>query len=159
MTQTGQTGGYGTASRERPGIVTAAAIVLIVIGALGTVGGLLGLVGGGLVAGFGGGLEFFFILALVGLIVAILALVAGIGILTGKSWGRNLGIGVSVAAILLSVVSAFLTASIVSQIEQASGVSAAGGDLLGGIGGVVITVLIYGFVIWALTKEKDYFAG
>lgn len=156
--QTNQPGGYGAATMGRPGVVTAAAIVLIVIGALGTLGGLIGVFGSGLLAGFGGGLELFIILAIVGLVLAILAIVAGIGIFGAKRWAKNLGIWVSVAAILVSVINFFLAQAIFGAFDQSLGVSS-GGFLAGGILGIVIAVAVYGFVIWALTSKGEYFTA
>ncbi|MDQ3880856.1 MAG: hypothetical protein M3295_07280 [Chloroflexota bacterium] len=159
MAQMSQPGGYGDAGYRpgRPGVVTAAAIVLIVFGALGILGGLLGLLGGAFLAGVGGG-GLFVILALVGLVLAVGALVAGIGIFGANRWAYNLGIWVSVAAIVVAILNTILASSLANDISAGSGGQAFGGfATAGGIVGIVIAVAIYGFVIWALRSGRSYF--
>ena len=148
-------------SRSRPGLVTAAAIVLIIFGGLGTVFGLIGILGAGFVASVGGGIGMLLlILTLVSFVLAILSLAAGIGLLAGAGWSRGLAVMVSWAAILVSVASFVLNLMFFSTLEASSGVPGiAGGAAAGGIIGVVLAVAIYGFVIWALSREKAYFTA
>ena len=149
--------------RSRPGLVTAAAIVLIVFGALGTIFGLLGLPLSFAYTTLGGIGILFVILSLLGLVVAVLALVAGIGLLTNAAWAYRLAIWVSWTAIALSVLGLVLGLVFAGQLTSAFGVEAGAGATaaagVGGIFGVVIAVAIYGFVLWALNREKGYFTA
>jgi hypothetical protein len=159
MAQMTQPSGYGDAGYRpgRPGLVTAAAIVLIVFGALGILGGLFGLLGGAFLAGVGGG-GLFIVLALLGLVLAVGALVAGIGIFGANRWAYNLGIWVSVAAIVLAILNTVLASTLYSNVGAGTGAQAFGGfATAGGIVGIVIAVVIYGFVIWALRSGRSYF--
>ena len=95
----GDPAGYGAPTGKRPGTVTAAAVIGIVIGALGTLGGLLSLLGIGLVFDFD---VILGILALLSFAVAVLMLVAGIQALTGKS--PKLLLQASYASIVLQLI-------------------------------------------------------
>jgi hypothetical protein len=77
----GSPAGYG-AGAQRPSHVTAAAIIGIVIGGLGTLFGLLSLVGIGVVFSFD---PILGLLALLSLATAVVVLVGGIQALQGKS--------------------------------------------------------------------------
>ncbi len=147
-------------ARSRPGLVTAAAIVLIVFGALGTIFGLLGLAVSLAFAAAGGIGILYTVLALVGLALAVLGLVAGIGLLTGGGWARGLAVWVSIGAITVSVLQLVLNIAFASQLETATGVQGAtAGAATGGVIGLIIAVAIYGFVLWALNREKAYFGA
>ena len=78
----GSPAGYGAPAGKRPGTVTAAAVIGIVIGALGTLGGLISLFGIGILFEFDVCLG---VLELLSFAVAVFMLVAGIQALTGKS--------------------------------------------------------------------------
>ena len=147
-------------ARQRPGLVTAAAIVLIVFGALGTIFGLLGLAASFAYAAIGGVGFLYPLLGVIGLVLAILGLVAGIGLLTDARWARGLAVWVSIGAIAVSVLSFILGIMFVGTLEAASGVpGVAAAGAAGGIIGVIIAVAIYGFVLWALNREKAYFGA
>ena len=98
---------YGAPGGRRPTPVTVAAILGIVIGGLGTLGGLVSLTGLGLVFAFDAVLG---LLLLVSLASAIVLLVGGIQALTGKSpkllvYGSYASIGVQLLYLLWSAIS------------------------------------------------------
>jgi hypothetical protein len=78
----GSPAGYGAATGQRPGQVTAAAVIGIVIGGLGSLVGLLGLFALGLVFEISVILGLLFLLSVA---TAVTVLVGGIQTLTGKS--------------------------------------------------------------------------
>ena len=140
---------------ERPGIVTAAGITLIVLGALTLLISLFLLIGIGLFAGaagsipesempagFGGmmgafaGLFIVFMLVAVGFGVA--QLVSGIKVLGGRSWARVTGIVVAAIAGLLAL----------------SGLANADGVIFS-----LVLVAANAFVIWALLTTGPWFAA
>jgi hypothetical protein len=79
---TGGPAGYGAPTARRPGQVTAAAVIAIVWGGLGTLFGLLALFALSIIFNYSALLGVFVIL---GLVVSIALLVAGIQVLQGKS--------------------------------------------------------------------------
>jgi len=151
--------GYGTATEGRPGLVTAAAIVLIIIGALGLVGGLIGLLGAGFLASLGGAVgglgAILLVLVIVALAIAVADLAAGIGIFSAKKWAQNLGVITSVAGILVGLLGLIMTPTVTPGTGE--GATAVGGGLTTGIVGFVITLAIRGFIIWALRSGRSYF--
>lgn len=145
------------ASVERPTIVTAAGITLIVLSAFTLLIGLIMLIGVGLFAGAAGsipdsadmpgvgglvgafaGAVFVFMLIVVGF--GVLQLLSGIKVLGGRSWARVTGIVVAAIAALLS---------------------------LGGLGGgedanpvfSLVLLVANGFIIWALATSGSWFAS
>jgi hypothetical protein len=138
----------------RPGSVTAAAIVLIVIGGLVALLGLLIVLAGSLLSGVGGtafsGQFANFPAAVAGLIVVIgaifvafgvLEVFAGIYLLPGRPWARITAIVVSVLGGLVSL----------------GGVL----DGRGANGGIVIPLIFlvgYAYVIWAVSANGRWFA-
>lgn len=140
---------------ERPGIVTAAGITLIVLGILTLVLGLFLLVGVGLFAGAAGSIPESQVPAapamfgaVAGMILVILVIVAafgivqlvsGIRVLGGRSWARWAGIVVSAIAGLFALA-----------------------GLAGNEGGsVVLNLVLAGanaFAIWALASSGSWFA-
>ncbi|PWW23181.1 hypothetical protein JD79_02347 [Geodermatophilus normandii] len=98
---------YGAPGGQRPTPVTVAAILGIVIGGLGTLGGLISLTGLGLVFAFDAVLGLLLLLSLAS---AIVLLVGGIQALTGKSpkllvYGSYASIGVQLLYLLWSAIS------------------------------------------------------
>lgn len=85
--------GYGTppvgqATGQRPGQVTAAAVIGIVWGALGSLFGLLGLIGASVIAESDLGVEITaldIVVTILGIAVAVALIVGGIQVLRGKS--------------------------------------------------------------------------
>lgn len=144
------------AVHERPGIVTAAGVTLIVLGSLTLLVSLILLIGVGLFAGAAGsipeseipaGMSGFFG-AFAGAIFVIMLIVAGFGVLQlvsgiqalgGRSWARIAGIVVAAIAGLFALL-----------------------GLAGSEGGGVIFNLILvaanGFVVWALATAGPWFA-
>lgn len=93
----------------------------------------------------------------VGWVIAIASIVAGVGILGGKRWSRTLAIAVSVVGILSGLLSFFMTSSIAAEIESALGVPGEGGGALaGGLVGLILNLAVYGFVLWVLWRSGDY---
>jgi hypothetical protein len=140
---------------ERPGMVTAAGITLIVLGALTLLISLFLLIGIGLFAGAAGSIPesdmpagfggmmgafagMFFVLMLVVLAFGVLQLASGIKVLGGRSWARVTGIVVAAIAGLLAV----------------SGLANSDGIIFS-----LILVAANGFVIWALLTTGPWFAA
>jgi hypothetical protein len=97
----------GAAGGRRPTPVTVAAILGIVTGGLGTLGGLVSLTGLGLVFAFDAVLGLLLLLSVA---TAVVVLVGGIQTITGKSpkllvWGSYASIGVQLLYLLWSAVS------------------------------------------------------
>lgn len=143
---------------ERPGIVTAAGVTLIVLSVLTLLLALILLIGVGLFAGaagsmpdaaeipagfegmFGAFAGAFLVFTLIVAAFGVLQLVSGIQVLGGRSWARVTGIVVAAIAGLLSL----------------AGIG--GGDS----GGVVIGLALVAanaFVIWALATTGPWFAA
>lgn len=135
-------------------MVTAAAIVMFVLGGLITLFGLLMLLLGGLLGGAASGMDFrapgfgtFFgaaagvliVFAIILLAIGILDIVAGAGVMGGRSWARVTGI---VLAVILAIFS----------------LGGLGGN--GGSQGVSwVWLIANGFVIWALATAAGWFAA
>jgi len=138
----------------RPGAVTAASIVMIVIGVLVAVLGLLIVLAGSLLSGVGGttfsGQFANFPAAVAGLIVVIgaifvafgvLEVFSGIYLLRGRPWAR-------ITAIVLIVLGGLISLS-----------GVLGGR--GANGGIVIALIFlvgYVYVIWAVSANGRWFA-
>lgn len=141
---------------ERPGIVTAAGVTLIVLGALTLLVSVLLLIAVGLFAGaagsipeseipagmggmFGAFAGAIFVIMLIVAGFGVLQLVSGIQVLGGRNWARIVGIVVAAIAGLFALV-----------------------GLAGSDGGGVIFNLIMvaanGFVVWALATTGPWFA-
>jgi hypothetical protein len=141
---------------ERPTVVTAAGITLIVLSAFTLLIGLIMLIGVGLFAGAAGaipdadmpgvgglvgafaGAVFVFMLIVVGF--GVLQLLSGIKVLAGRNWARITGIVVAAISALFS---------------------------LGGLGGgedaspifSLVLLAANGFIIWALATSGPWFAA
>ena len=102
----GSPAGYGSPTGKRPGQVTAAAVIGIVIGGIGA---LFGLVGLSLIFDFSAVLG---VLSLVSLVIAVVVLVGGIQVLTGRSpqlllLGSYASLAITVLFMLWSAVSGY----------------------------------------------------
>lgn len=146
---------YGAAS-VRPGTVTTAGILMIIIGALITIFGLLSLIGGAFLSGGGDMLEeqvpglngmagavagVIIVFGLILLVYGILEIVAGANVLGGKGWARITGI------VLAAIIGFFNLLSLFSP-RQGSG--------------ILITLLVLAanaFIIWALATSGSWFAA
>ncbi|MGY1739876.1 MULTISPECIES: hypothetical protein [unclassified Blastococcus] len=131
-------GGYGGPAGQRPGMATAAAIIGIVWGGLGTLFGLLVML-----AAFGLGAAFVGLIALVSLAFSALLLWAGIQVLQGRS--PRLLLLISYVAIGLAVLS--LVASLIQD----------GGSAASSVLGFVIPGVIIGLLFQQPVKQ--YYAA
>ncbi|HYU57512.1 MAG TPA: hypothetical protein VEO00_05625 [Actinomycetota bacterium] len=111
----------------RPPLVTAAAVLLIIGGALGILGGLL-LFG---LSGIGG---FFTLFGIIGIGVGALELYAGVQVLALKRIGWTLGIALAAISAVVSIVLVTKTA-----------------------GTNIIGILIDAFIIYALYTNSSHF--
>jgi len=110
-------------------VVTAAGVLLIVVGALSILGGIL-------VLSLSGISGIFTLIAIVILAVGALELYAGIQVLALKERGRIIGIVLASIGAVLNLI----------QIAKAPGTS-------------VISIGIDVFIIWALTQNAQYFTA
>jgi len=116
----------------RPGIVTAAAVLLYVGGGLGALGGLLEVTGGGFLGGAFGGIAI--VLGLVMLAVGALEIYAGVQVLALREQGRVIGLALAAIGALLSLL----------QIGAAPG-------------SAIIGLAINGFILYALVTTASAF--
>ncbi len=139
---------------QRPGQVTAAAVILIVLGVIVSLFGLLALLGAALFPTVADSPEFrdqfgpmseafgalFLTFGLIVLAYGVLEVVAGIFILSGRTWARIIGLIVAILGILFSLV----------------GVLPSEGS---GAANVVSLALLaaYGFVAWILARRGSWF--
>lgn len=141
---------------ERPTVVTAAGITLIVLSAFTLLIGLIMLIGVGLFAGAAGsipdadmpgvgglvgafaGAVFVFMLIVVGF--GVLQLLSGIKVLAGRNWARITGIVVAAIMALLSLA------------------GLGGGEDANPIFSLVL-LAANGFIIWALATSGSWFAA
>jgi hypothetical protein len=105
----GPPAGYGAAGNQRPSQVTAAAIIGIVIGGIGTLFGLIGLFAIGIVFDFN---LILGLLYLVSIATAVVVLIGGIQAIQGKSprlllLGSYASIGVQLLYLIFSVASGY----------------------------------------------------
>jgi len=136
----------------RPTGVTLAAIYLIVMGVLiGLVGGCAaaagGLIGSGdsQIPGLGGLGAVVGGIGIVIAIIGILAVVAGAGALGGKSWGRWIGIVISVIFAILLILGGITSLSVQN-------------GMTGAIFNLVLGVL-FALSAWALIQATAFFAA
>ncbi len=117
---------------ERPGMVTAAAVLLFIGGALGILAGLVAVTGGGLLGGGLGGLAV--VLGIAMLAVGGLEIYAGVQVLALKEQGR-------VIALVLAAIGALLA---LAQIGASPG-------------SAILGLAINGFIIYALVTNAGAF--
>jgi len=110
-------------------VVTAAGVLLIIVGALGILGGLL-------VFALSTVAAIFTILAVILLAVGALELYAGIQVLRLREIGRKIGL-------ILAAISAVLN---LIQIAKVPGTS-------------IVSIAIDAFIIWALWTNAQYFTA
>ncbi|MEP7378567.1 MAG: hypothetical protein ABI725_03295 [Chloroflexota bacterium] len=149
---TGWGGPGGMGPMVRPTGVTLAAIYLIVMGVLiGLVGGCAAAVGGVIgsgdsqVPGLGG---LGAVVGGIGIIIAVIgivAVVAGAGALGGKSWGRWIGILISVIFAILLILGGITSLSIQN-------------GMTGAVLNLVLGVL-FALTAWTLIKASAFFAA
>lgn len=137
----------------RPTGVTLTGIFFIVLGVLMVLVALLAFAGGAMFASMvggamGGGLfaGLFAFLGVLVLVWAILHLVAGIGTIQGKGWGRWTGIVVAIMAVIFGVL------GLVGLVGASTGLDA--GSLIFQIAWIVL----YGLAAWVLMKASAYFS-
>jgi hypothetical protein len=155
----------------RPTTLTVIGILAIIFGSLGVVCTPLLLVvllnpelSGEFMPDLGGLHQTFQIVSLSVGIFASLALVAdGIGLLQMKEWARKLGIGLGVYYILASFVGAAVqivaAGPMMKEMADATGSDAAMiGGVVGGIFGILINSVIYGLILYFLTRPDVKYA-
>ena len=133
----GSPAGYGGAPGQRPGMVTGAAIVAIVWGALGALFGLLALSFAFVLGAIYG------LLILVSVAMSVALLVGGIFVLQGKN--PKLLLMISYIAIGVSVLSLII------------GVIQSGGNAFSGILGIIVPGVIVALLMQP--QSKQYFAS
>ena len=137
-----------TAPASRPGPVTIAGIVLIVLGGLVALAGLAAFAVGNIVGGmFAFGTQGSSVAGAIGGVVAVFAViliawgvlevVTGIFTLSGQSWARITGIVLSIIGVLFSL----------------GGLGSRGG----GIVFAIVVLAAYGYTIWALATNGAWF--
>jgi hypothetical protein len=124
----------GHSSRDRPGVVTAAGVLLIVGGTLGILVGILLLGGAGTTRERGAG-GLFTILGLFSILVGAVQTYAGVQVLNLREIGRVLGIGIAAVSAVFALLS------------------------VGRASGAILTIVIDLFIIYALTQNKQYFSS
>jgi hypothetical protein len=134
----GAPAGYGAPGGQRPGTVTAAAIIAIVWGALGTIFMLLVTL-----AAFGLGAALIGLIFLLSLAFSVALLVGGIYVLQGKPpklllYASYVAIALGVVALILSFV-------------------ASGGNVTSGLFGIIIAGVIVALLMQP--QSKQYFAS
>ncbi|GBC87856.1 hypothetical protein HRbin12_01874 [bacterium HR12] len=127
-------GSYGARSGgdERPGVVTAAAVLLFIGVAFGLLGGLFAVTGGGFIGGSLGGVAIVF--GIVMLAVGGLEIYAGVQVLALKEQGRMIGLVLAAIGALMSLL----------QIGASPG-------------SAIIGLAINGFVLYALGTTASAF--
>jgi hypothetical protein len=135
-------------------MVTAAGVVMIVLGALVTIFGLLFLLGGVFISGAGSNIEsqvpgmqgmsgavagVVIVLAIIFLAVGILDIVAGANVFGGRGWARVTGIVLAVIIGLLSLLGL-------------------GNNQGGGVFFSLLLVAANAFIVWALATTGGWFA-
>ncbi len=117
---------------------------------------------------FEGGYRLWIIVsATLGVLSALALLASGIGLLQVKEWARKLGVGLAVYYILFSFVGAAMQIVVMRPVMQRMMQDLAGtgaeqgammggmvGGMIGGVFGVVISLVIYGLVIYFLTRPE-----
>jgi hypothetical protein len=130
--------GYGAPAGERPGMVTAAAIIGIVWGGLGALFGLLAMF-----AAFGLGAGLIGLIFLISLAFSVALLMGGIFVLQGKP--PKLLLYASYAAIAVGVLALILSMAMT------------GGNVFNGLLGIVIAGVIVALLLQP--QSKQYFAS
>ncbi len=119
-------------SQARPGLVTAAAVLLFIGGGFGILGGLVAVTGGGILGGGLGGIAVVF--GILMLAIGGLEIYAGVQVLALKEQGRIIGLVLAGIGALLALL----------QIGASPGSS-------------ILGLAINGFVIYALTTTASAF--
>ena len=161
---------YGQApGTDRPGSVTGAAIIFLVLGVIVCLFGVLALLAGAFVGGAGGGIPGLgagvaggigAIAAVFGIIVlafGVLQIVTGINLFGGKSWARILGFVLAAIGLLISVLSLLGSFSPTAQVDFATGATTTGGPNVVGIIIWLLVVAAYAYSIYALATAGRYF--
>ena len=140
MEQQSSQPGYapGGAPGSRPGQVTAAAVILFVIGGLAVLFGLLALSAAGL---FGDLAALYTILSIVGIVIGGVQIFAGVRVLGLQDSGRSLGVIVSAVAIVVAIVIIIVTLITIDVFPF----------------GQIVGIAINGLVIFFLQQNKGAF--
>jgi hypothetical protein len=148
--------GYQTAG-TRPGGVTTAAVLLIILGALTAIGGLFVMIGGGALAGTFGGLGG--VVIVVGVLVlayAVFEIIAGIKVLGLSSGWRIAGIILAAIGAVFSVISLIGSFSGQNQLDPDT-FEITSGPNVGGIIFNLIFLTMYVLVVVLLARNSRAF--
>lgn len=138
----------GAPSGQRPGLVTAAGVLEIILGAVGILIGILFVTAGSLFVGAVSNVEgvdtgaatglggIFIVVAIIIALVGILEIYAGIQILKLRERGRMIGLVLAIISLVMNLLS----------IGRSSGTS-------------IVSILISGFIIYALVTTKEHFTA
>ncbi len=138
----------GAPSGQRPGLVTAAGVLEIILGAVGILIGVLFVTAGSLFVGAVSNVEgvdtgaasglggIFIVVAIIIALVGVLEIYAGIQILKLRERGRMIGLVLAIISLVLNLLS----------IGQSSSTS-------------IVSILISGFIIYALVTTKEHFSA
>ena len=161
---------------ERPKSIRVFGVLNIIFGAWGVLGGLCGIASQGMLATMRRDPNFrnpvldqmdkvpwlraWTMVSLgLGLIAAIVLIVAGVGLLQTKRWGRTLSVAYSIYGLCSTVVGAiigavYLWAPLLSQIEHAQGPEVAGaiGGIAGGVIGSCFGILYCALLLYFMTR-------
>jgi hypothetical protein len=149
----------GSPATSRPGGVTAAAVLLIILGALTAIGGIFVMVGGGALAGTFGGLGgVIIVVGVLALAFAVFEIISGIKIL-GLNPGWRIA-GIVLAAIgavfsLISLIGSFSSGE--AQFDPDTFEFSSGGPNIGGIIFNLIFLAAYVVVIVLLARNSRAF--
>ncbi len=119
-------------SQARPGIVTAAAVLLFIGGGFGILGGLFAVTGGGFIGGGLGGIAVVF--GIIMLAIGALEIYAGVQVLALKEQGRMIGLALAAIGALISLL----------QIGASPG-------------SAILGLAINGFIVYALWTSASAF--
>lgn len=151
-----------TGTGQRPGKVTAAAVILIVLGSLASLGGvLMAAVGseiGGLIPGATGAIM---VVALLTLAFGVLEIVSGAKIIKlSPGGGRVMGIVLSIIGVVfsfLSLISSFSAGE--ATFDPNTFEITQGGFSAGSFITALIGIALYAFVAWVLITSRSVFTG
>jgi hypothetical protein len=143
--------------RARPGGVTTAAVLLIILGALTALGGIIVMIGGGAIAGAFGGLGgVVIVIGLLVLAYAVFEIIAGIKVLGLSSGWRIAGIVLAAIGAVFSVISLIGSFSAEDRIDPST-FEISSGPNIGSIIFNLIFLTLYVLVVALLARNGRAF--